>query len=83
MRGNYRYDMRRLELAPDVDVSRYELGLEYRLGQFLITAGLYELHERPDDGSERTQRGITWSVGRRFAGPLPVMTGSRRRGTIR
>lgn len=83
LRATYRYDMRRLPLSPDIDTDRYEVGVEYRLGQFLITARVYEFTERPEVGSQRSQTGITWSIGRRFAGPLPILTGARRRGTIR
>ena len=83
LNGSYREDQREFVLAPDIDGDRAELGLELRVGQVQLLASLFETRERLMDGSERTNRGLRWSIGRRLAGWLPIVTGTQRRGTIR
>ena len=36
-----------------------------------------------ESSPDREGRGFRWSVSRRFGGWLPIVTGTRRRGTIR
>jgi hypothetical protein len=83
LNGSYREDQREFVLAPDIDGDRAELGLELRIGQVQLLASLFETNERLMDGSERTNRGLRWSISRRLAGWLPIVTGTQRRGTIR
>ncbi|MDH3403201.1 MAG: hypothetical protein OES32_12760 [Acidobacteriota bacterium] len=81
--GSYRQDKREIVLAPDIDGARAELALEVRVGQTLVQGGFFETEERLADGGKRTNRGVRWSVGRRLAGWLPIVTGTQRRGVIR
>lgn len=83
LRASYRRDLRELATTPDIDGERYEAGVTLRFGQLALDALVYENNERFDGGSERTNRGMTWSVSTRFAGALPILTGTKRRGVIR
>jgi len=83
LRASYRTDTRELALTPDVDGERYEAGVRLRFGQLIVDGFAYENSERFDFGSERTNRGMTWSISTRFAGALPILTGTKRRGVIR
>lgn len=83
LRTSYRIDERRVELGPDFDSERYEAGFDLRFGAFLLEAHAFETQEQFLVGMERTNRGVRWSLSRRFAGWLPVVTGLKRRGVIR
>jgi hypothetical protein len=83
LRASYRQDVRELALAPDIDGDRLELGLDLRVGQTVLLGSLFETNERIEDGNERTNRGLRWSISRRLAGWLPIVTGTQRRGVIR
>jgi hypothetical protein len=81
--GSYREDTRELTITPDIDGKRIQAGFTLRVGQIVLEASAYETEERPADGVERSNEGLSWSVSRRFAGWLPVVTGSKHRGVIR
>ncbi|MEE8412566.1 MAG: hypothetical protein V3S47_08675 [Acidobacteriota bacterium] len=83
LKMSYRNDTRELATTPDIDGERYEAGVTLRFGQLILDGFAYETSERLDGGSERTHRGVTWSVSTRFAGLLPILTGTKRRGVIR
>ena len=83
LRASYRKDTRELTASPDVDGERYEAGVTLRFGHLVLDGFAYETMERLDGGSERTHRGVTWSISTRFAGALPILTGTKRRGVIR
>ncbi|NIM63429.1 MAG: hypothetical protein GTO30_17850, partial [Acidobacteria bacterium] len=74
---------RNLVAAPDIDGNRYEAGVTFRFGQLVLDGYAYESNERLDGGSERTHRGMIWSFSTRFAGALPIVTGTKRRGVVR
>lgn len=83
LRAAYRKDTRMLVLTPDLDVERVEAGLSLMIGRVTLDATAYENRERLTGGTETTFRGFQWSVRRTFAGWLPVVSGSQRRGVIR
>jgi len=83
LRASYRSDTRKLVTAPDLDGERYEAGVTVRFGQLVLDGYAYETRERLDGGGERTNRGMTWSISTRFAGALPILTGTKRRGVVR
>ncbi|MFQ5349420.1 MAG: hypothetical protein ACE5EG_03130, partial [Thermoanaerobaculia bacterium] len=79
----FRFDRRELILAPDIDSERTEVKLSWRLGAIDIEARVFERSQQLLAGSETTNRGFRWSVSRRLAGWLPIVTGASRRGVIR
>ena len=83
LNGSYRQDQRELALVPGIDGYRAELGLELSIGQVQVLASLFETIERLEDGGELENRGLRWSISRRLAGWLPIVTGTQRRGVIR
>jgi hypothetical protein len=83
LRTFYRSDTRSLVTAPSIDGERYEVGVTMRFGQLVFDGFVYESEERLDGGSQRTHRGMTLSLSTRFAGALPIFTGTKRRGVIR
>jgi hypothetical protein len=83
LRASYRADERQVDLGPDIDSERYEAGFDLRFGAFLLQAQAFETQEKLLGGMERSNRGVRWSLSRRFAGWLPVVTGLARRGAIR
>lgn len=83
LRAGYRSDMRTLLLAPDVDTQRYDLLVTLRVLGFILEGQAFESSERILEGIERTNRGVIWSISRRFAGWLPIVTGTGPRGEIR
>jgi hypothetical protein len=80
--GTFRRDRRDLSLAR-IDGERGELTINLQVGQIRLVGGLFESRERLMDGSERTNRGLHWSIVRSLAGWLPIVTGTQRRGVIR
>jgi len=83
LRALYRRDERNLVATPDISADRFEAGAEGQIGQMRVGASYYETRERFTGNDERIQRGIYWSISRRFAGWLPIRTGRARMGTIR
>ena len=83
LRAAYRDDVRELLLTPDVNVVRLEAGASVSLGRFRLETSYFETDEQVAGGIERTNRGISWSLARRFGGWLPVVSAPARRGTIR
>jgi hypothetical protein len=81
--GSYRASLRNVELSSDIDGDRVEAGLTFRMGLFEAEAFFFESKEELVGGELRTKRGFHWSVKRRFAGGLPIVTGTKRRGVIR
>lgn len=81
--ASYREDFRRLSLAPDIDSDRFEGTIEFQMGHLFLRGEIFQYTERPENGLERKNRGIFWSVRRGFAGWLPFVTGPQRRGVIR
>ncbi|MGD2116375.1 MAG: hypothetical protein PVG07_15075, partial [Acidobacteriota bacterium] len=81
--GSYRTDTRELVLAPDVDGERWQAGLRFHLGRLSFDGVLFDTTETLMDGPERHNSGFRFSVTRRFAGWLPIVTGPERRGVIR
>ncbi len=83
LRASHRRNERQLQLIPDLEGDRSEVGATIRIGLFSFSGYAFESNERVEEGSERTNRGFLWSVSRGFAGWLPIVTGNGRRGTIR
>jgi hypothetical protein len=83
LRGNYRLDRRDIHLAPKLDIQRIEAGVLLTIGQFYVDAGVYQIDDELVTGGQRVNRGVRWSVSRRFGGWLPIHTGTRPRGVIR
>jgi len=81
--GSYRSDTRELTLTPDIDGERIQTGLTLRIGQMAVDVSAFRTEQRPTGGPDRINEGTSWSVSRRFAGWLPIVTGSKRRGVIR
>jgi len=82
LRGSYRSDKRQLLLTPDIDTQRYDLVATIRVLGFIVEGSLFESRESLLTGFERTNRGLIWSIRRRFSGWLPILTGAGPRGTI-
>lgn len=80
--GSYRVDDRSLLFLGEVDSERWEGRLELRAGLLALQARVFETSQETTSGM-RTNRGVAWSVSRRFAGWLPIVTGTQRRGEIR
>jgi hypothetical protein len=83
LRASYRSDTRRLILSPDVDGDRAEVGAELRLGAFDIEVRAFTTAERLIEMTERSNRGVTWTLSRGFQGWLPIVTRGPRGGVIR
>ena len=83
LRASYRTDDRELELVPDVDGERLQLGLTVRFGLLALEATAFETKESIAGGAQRQNRGFSWSLSRNMAGWLPIVTGTQRRGVIR
>ena len=81
-RASYRADRREFLSQPSLDASRAEAGLVFHYGLLDLRADVFESTEQIADGSERRNRGMRWSITRRFAGWLPFATGGQRRGEI-
>lgn len=83
LRASYRNDVRTLLLVPDIDTQRYDVILTIRVLGFVVEGRGFESSERILGGIERVNRGVIWSISRRFAGWLPIVTGTAPRGVIR
>jgi hypothetical protein len=60
-----------------------EAGLILHLRIFDLNAFVYRSDHRLDQGLGLNSGGFQWMITRRFAGWLPIVTGTRRRGVIR
>ncbi len=69
--ASYREDFRQLALAPDVDSNRIQATVEFQMGRLSLRGEVFQYTERPENGIERRNRGIFWSVRRGFSGWLP------------
>jgi hypothetical protein len=79
----YRSDSRRLALAPDIDGERFDVRADLWLGAFLLSGQLFQTTQRTLEMPERTTKGFTVSLSRRFGGWLPFRTGPSPNGVIR
>jgi hypothetical protein len=82
-RLTYAVDRRTVTLGPDVDGSRLELLTDLQLGNLRLETRFYENEDEVQNGGSRVNRGFRWSISTRFAGWLPVYSGTRRKGVIR
>ena len=83
LRASYRSDTRTLLLIPDIDTQRYDVILTIRVLGLVVEGRGFESSERILNGIERLNRGVIWSISRRFTGWLPIVTGTGPRGEIR
>jgi len=83
LRAGYRATFRNLDLSPGIDGERIEAALTIRIGLFDAEAIFFESREELIGGEVLKRTGFNWSIRRRLAGRLPVITGARRRGMIR
>jgi hypothetical protein len=83
LHGSYRVDTRALLLAPDVDGERWQAGARFHLGRLSFEGVAFETTESLMQGPERRNSGFRFSITRRFAGWLPIVTAPERRGVIR
>ncbi len=83
LRASYRTDQRDFDLGPDIDAERSEAGLDFHLGALALGAHAFETKERFTTGVTRTNRGLRWTVRRRFAGLLPIVSAPGRRGEVK
>lgn len=81
--GSYRSDTRELTLAPDVDGDRWQAGTRFHLGQLSFEGLVFNTTENLMGGPERVNSGFRFTITRRFAGWLPIVTAPERRGVIR
>lgn len=78
-----RADRRDLEFLPDIDGVQLETGMLLQVGLLDVRVAVTDYTDHLADGNDQGRRAYTWRVGRRFAGWLPVFTGTKRRGVIR
>jgi hypothetical protein len=83
LRASYRDDTREFALTPGIDGNRAEAGVTVRLGRLSFKADIFETNEQLAGDVERSNRGLSWSISSRFAGWLPIVTGTNGRGVIR
>lgn len=83
LRGSWRSDLRQLPLVTDLESERVEGGVEIRIGQIVLRGSAFESRQQLEQGPERINRGIVWSISRRFRGWLPIVSSVERRGVIR
>lgn len=73
--ASYRTDTRRLTLAPRLDGQRLEAGGTFWVGAFVLSGHYFRTTDERPGGIARTNEGFIVSLGRRFAGLLPFVTG--------
>lgn len=83
LRGSWRTDTRRLPLVADLDGERFEAAARLQFGQIFLEGTYFETTQELFGGPQRINRGVTWTVTRRFAGWLPIVSSVERRGVIR
>jgi hypothetical protein len=79
----FRTDRREIPLLPDVEGQRIEVRGTVFLGRLRLEASAFQITEKIDGGSERTNLNLRFTVAMRFGGGLPIVTGTKRRGVIR
>jgi hypothetical protein len=79
----YRINRQDLILAPSLDTQSVEMRAHVELGLLIFEARVFLATEEFVDSPDRTNRGFNWSVRRRFAGWLPIVSAPKRRGTIK
>ena len=82
LKASYRIDEREIDLGPDIDAERSEAGFDFHLGALTLQAHAFETKERFTTGVARTNRGLRWTIRRRFAGLLPIVSAPGRRRTV-
>ncbi len=83
VRALFRLDRREVDLAPDIDGQRAEVGFDARLGLLRLEVVYYRVENVVDGGAERVNSGLRWTLSRRFAGWLPIVSAPGRRGEVR
>lgn len=83
LEGTHRIDRRRLQLQPSFDSKRTDGGLDISIGEFTLAARVFVVDEELVGGTKRTNRGFQWTVSRRLAGWLPIVSAPERRGVVR
>jgi len=81
--SSYRYDLRSSTALPDLRGSRLNAGFVFHLGQLDLRGEYWQTTDKLASGTNRRDSGFSWTLGRRMAGWLPIVTGARRRGEIR
>lgn len=79
----YREDRTKSLLLPVLDGSLAEVRAIYRVGLLEVDARVFISERQVDTGPMRENRGFSWSVRRRAAGLLPIVSAPDRRGVIR
>ena len=54
-----------------------------RIGLFDVDVTFLAFNNELDESNDVSRRSIVWSISRRFAGWLPIVTGTQRAGVIR
>lgn len=80
--ASYTDDSRDLILVPDVEGSIASIGFKLRAGLLNLAAQAFR-EESTAANMDRVRQGFSWTVSRTFAGWLPILTGTQRRGVIR
>jgi len=83
LRASYRKDLRMVVFAPNLDGEQFGGGLTLRLGLVDVDVAVLAFNNQLDELNDVSRRSIVWSVSRRFAGWLPIVTGTQRAGVIR
>ena len=79
----YRLNRQSLRFAPDLDGESLEARIDLSIGQVILEARVFETTQEIAADLPRTNRGFNWSIRRRFASWLPIVSAPKRRGTIR
>jgi len=82
LRGSWRSDQRTVSLGPNLDGDRIEAGFDLRIGALTLSGSVFETDERFHGAANRNNQGFRWTVTRRIAGLLPIVSAPRRRGRI-
>jgi len=83
LRASYRQDTRDLDELAQLDAARLDVGASFQAGLLTFSVTAYRTWEKVMANGEAQNEGILFSIQRQFAGWLPVVTGERRKGTIR
>ncbi|MDH3254411.1 MAG: hypothetical protein OEM62_05405 [Acidobacteriota bacterium] len=83
LRALYRQDRQTSLLVPTLDGHLAEIRMTVRVGLLELDARIFESERRVDGGPTRENRGFSWSLRRRAAGLLPIISAPERTGVIR
>ena len=83
LRGTYRRDQRDLTVGPSVRGERTDLSLSARFGAYVVQGTAFSATDRLPGAPGRTNRGVQWTLSRRFGGLLPIVSAPLRRGVVR